>query len=458
MYRKINTTLRINLFFNYRSLALYLLAIYLVGTLGFSQKDLLALVFGVLLFSGLFYITITNFICAHLYTKRFKINLVPKYQVALGNYLANRQEELSLEFPKLRLPPTIRLKVSIDFGSDLVEIPDFIISDNPKPDQIITLPIKFPHRGRWQAKKITCEIYDRFLCHRYRWIYNNTSQTVVFNVLPPPVEIRDWQILVSASKSGDELPHPEIADGDYLEIKQYHPNDGARRIIWKLFARRRELLSRHPETAYTPEGEILAILLCDRLQDDLAGAAIGYLRLLEKNQIKINFTASGAAKLSQNSAEALDLMVDTVWQIPDYFKSPQLILTKYKNDIETVNKAIALWKDKKNDAPPEQVLIICGTEELAGERFEQLKKTVFALVQKNIKFTIAICYQANPRKSSANKTKVIADLFFKLGLASRDKKTTFKKNNTIQPSQIAVQIESLRRNNLSFFIGEYFVN
>jgi hypothetical protein len=90
-------------------------------------------------------------------------------------------------------------------------------------------------------------------------------------VLPDPGRLEAAE-LESCLASGDLIPHPfGPAEGDRVDARPYTPSDPARMILWKVYARSRELMVRTPEPARAPERAPLVYLVAG--PDDGAAAA-----------------------------------------------------------------------------------------------------------------------------------------------------------------------------------------
>ncbi|HEY1557506.1 MAG TPA: DUF58 domain-containing protein [Kofleriaceae bacterium] len=73
---------------------------------------------------------------------------------------------------------------------------------------------------------------------------------------------------------GDALAHPDGKPvGDYYETRRYGAGDPIRFILWKVFARTRQLLVRTAETAMSPDRRTIAYLVTGAGDEPAAGAA-----------------------------------------------------------------------------------------------------------------------------------------------------------------------------------------
>ncbi|MFN7964189.1 MAG: DUF58 domain-containing protein [Acidobacteriota bacterium] len=118
------------------------------------------------------------------------------------------------------------------------------------------------------------------------------EETRVVLIQPDPGRLPASELL-SALTSGDLLPHPHARPkGDPFDNRPYTRSDPARLILWKIYARTRQLLVRAPETARQPERRPLVYLVAGAGDDASAGAARA---LLDAGAIggQIPFAADG---------------------------------------------------------------------------------------------------------------------------------------------------------------------
>jgi hypothetical protein len=81
-----------------------------------------------------------------------------------------------------------------------------------------------------------------------------------------------------------------------------------KRILWKVFAKRGELIARHPERSVSPEGHLLGFVLARRSDDGLAAWATAYLSAAEAQGITVSCGCLGMRTETPwaNSARALE--------------------------------------------------------------------------------------------------------------------------------------------------------
>jgi hypothetical protein len=73
---------------------------------------------------------------------------------------------------------------------------------------------------------------------------------------------------------GEDLSHPDGSPtGDFFDMRRYGAGDPIRFILWKVFAKTRDLMVRTPETAISPDRRTIAYLVAGDGDEPAAGAA-----------------------------------------------------------------------------------------------------------------------------------------------------------------------------------------
>lgn len=115
--------------------------------------------------------------------------------------------------------------------------------------------------------------------------------------------------LLRALAGGDAVSHPAgPPDGDLIEMRRYAPGDPMKRILWKTFARSRNLMVRLPERAIAPTHRTLAFLVAG--EGDEPPAALARLAL-ESQALGPDwrFGADGSQGEAKRLVDALPLIV-----------------------------------------------------------------------------------------------------------------------------------------------------
>ena len=126
-------------------------------------------------------------------------------------------------------------------------------------------------------------------------------------VLPDPGRLTASDLAACLS-SGDLVSHPwGPARGDLIDSRPYTRSDPARLILWKVYARTRELVVRAPEQARSPDQQPLVYLVAGPADD----AAAAVVRVLIESGLLgegARFAADGHPVPTTESDEALDLV------------------------------------------------------------------------------------------------------------------------------------------------------
>ncbi|MEX0619943.1 MAG: DUF58 domain-containing protein [Pseudohongiellaceae bacterium] len=158
-----------------------------------------------------------------------------------------------------------------------------------------------------QKRCLACSVTRRFtisdvlgLC-RYSW---RQSQEIELMALPRINSIKALPLLRSLTAE-DGIPNPQgNPDGDRMEIRRYVAGDSVRDIMWKVYARNRQLNVRLAEKSVFHSNRTLAYLLSG--PNDEAAAAVARIAV-ERGALGDNwlFGADGTAEPCNTVAEAL---------------------------------------------------------------------------------------------------------------------------------------------------------
>ena len=139
---------------------------------------------------------------------------------------------------------------------------------------------------------------------RYSWLQ---KQTVNFMVLPRINTLKTIPLLRSLN-SDDGIPSPNgDPEGDRMEIRPYAPGDSIRNVMWKVYARNRQLNVRLPEKSVFQDTKTMAYLLSSK--NDEAAAAIARMAL-ERGALGDDwiFGADGSEKPCQELTSAIEAL------------------------------------------------------------------------------------------------------------------------------------------------------
>lgn len=125
-------------------------------------------------------------------------------------------------------------------------------------------------RGHATQVKRRIVVEDPFGLARVAWVRPDPSEVTI---LPSRGQLRDMPVI--QSKTGAEgTPYPTGApEGDRMEIRRYTPGDSVRDILWKTYARTRQLNVRVPELSIERSKKTIAYLLAAPSDEPAAAAA-----------------------------------------------------------------------------------------------------------------------------------------------------------------------------------------
>lgn len=113
-------------------------------------------------------------------------------------------------------------------------------------------------------------VRDAFGLSQIGWVAQD-NQPLRFT--PSVGALQNIEVLRGMS-AGEDLPHPEApASGGPFDMRHYTPGDPIRFVLWKVFAKSRELIVRTPERALAPARQTAAYLVTGQADEAAAGAA-----------------------------------------------------------------------------------------------------------------------------------------------------------------------------------------
>lgn len=377
-----------------RGLALALLLIYFATQLTIAQNDILAAV----LASSLGLILVSTLIITLLWGRILKSSLSISSLHALSTealraspssaVLSSRlfksssslisksstiqagvSSVLTLSLSHLIAPPFYKLRAKISLSDGFSDSINFIrasteiMAGDDKPDSGSTaiFRLQFPHRGQWRIEQIEFTLTDRFGLTKKRWSISEYSLAqgggVLLAVDPanPPRESANFPIIASRDREGDTLNQSNTRLGEPFDLKRYNPSDGLKKVVWKVFARSGELISRHPESAMTPEGECYIFVVAgpNAAGDQVVRHALDYCNALEEAGVDLRLGCAGSLNedTATCSSQALAILRRSAW-IAAESKKPQAFLSRLRNlffGTEPAETALGKTDPKKID-------------------------------------------------------------------------------------------------------------
>lgn len=315
--RFLHATRTINFLLTARgALTLIFVALLFIGPVS-NDSDIIASIFA--------YTLVGIIVISLVFTVTQGVRLRKTLRVSLHSPGENAAEYVSsgavtrflLRTSKVELAPFFILTIHPEFEYSGVTPSLHRLTGSSGADRYLNELITFPHRGDWNIVRITATLGDQLGFTQLRWeMHPNPAQ--VFRVEPPRVQEPRLPIISSCQRSGDLIVATQDRLGDPFDLKTYHPADGLKKVVWKIFARTGELISRHPEHSMSPEGQVIVYCATRPLDDYVCSSALAYLEQLYALDLEIFFGCDGALGRSpaRSTEDARDMLIETAWNEP----------------------------------------------------------------------------------------------------------------------------------------------
>lgn len=223
-----------------------------------------------------------------------------------------------LRTSRVQLAPFFVLTIQPEFQHAGVVPSIHRLTGTDDQDRFLNELMSFPHRGDWSITRIVASVGDQLGFTQLSWEMDpNPAQ--IFRVEPPRALETRLPVISSCQRSGDMIMAAHDRLGDPFDLKTYHPSDGLKKVVWKIFARTGELIARHPEPSMNPEGQVIVYCMAAPQDDHVCSAALAYLRQLRELDLELFFGCDGMREhaVARTVERACDLMVETVWTVPE---------------------------------------------------------------------------------------------------------------------------------------------
>lgn len=167
-------------------------------------------------------------------------------------------------------------------------------------------------RGTYDHIRRRVELSDAFHLTKITLVHDEPQAV---HCLPSVGALKRMNVIRSLS-SGDSFPNPtSAAEGDRSDLRRYSPGDPVRFILWRVFAKTRQLVIRVPERAQSVATNAVAYLVAGEGDEAASGAARMALEsgALGKGWV---FGVDGAAADAKTLDGALALLAASVKTIP----------------------------------------------------------------------------------------------------------------------------------------------
>ncbi|NMC63422.1 MAG: DUF58 domain-containing protein [SAR324 cluster bacterium] len=314
-----------------RGFLLLLLGLYLLAVPAFFQADIIATVLAL----SLLFLILTTAALVVAQGIFLKKNLTLSFASSETSPLpldegiiAGRPYQGLFKISKRYLFPFFLIELRFVFNNSESPIPPFLISGTASAPAQLHLSLNFPHRGVWKLLRCECKLRDQFAFSKFTW---DLDCQHAFKVKPAPIDCSPVPPMSSCHRSGDVAIDVTNRHGEPFDLKRYHPSDGIKKILWKVYAKSRELISRHPEASFSPEWQVVLFVIANEHEDSPCSQAVAYMRLLEDLDLEPFLGASTFTEecYAKNAEEALDMLIEKAWLIEDVLGS----LRTFINDI-----------------------------------------------------------------------------------------------------------------------------
>ncbi len=117
---------------------------------------------------------------------------------------------------------------------------------------------------------------------------------------------------IRRDQQGDDLAHPGgKPHGDLIEMRHYRPGDPLKLVLWKHYARTRQLLVRQPENSIACLSQTIACLVAGPGDQASAGVARTVVTELTQAGEEILFQADGSSTATDSSLEAIQQIIQS---------------------------------------------------------------------------------------------------------------------------------------------------
>lgn len=178
-------------------------------------------------------------------------NIEPKIDIGLNDSIKGEAGKVPvlISLPKAWLPLLGFIKIKIEFEngelSETIVINKFSKGfEKLQPKEGSTL-IWLPDRKQYHAKGFIISFIDYLEFFRFS-LYKKTKNAFYLHSSEMDISTEE----INPSKTKEEIQKIKTSrkvEGDYLNYKDFETGDDVRRIVWKIFAKNRELVIRTPE-------------------------------------------------------------------------------------------------------------------------------------------------------------------------------------------------------------------
>jgi uncharacterized protein (DUF58 family) len=308
--------------FTARGFCVLLFSLYLIAGPSWNSSDVIATVVGYSLFLILAGFTLTTFVQSIDLREQLRAKLSAELfdehasGSALSRPVARLPTRMVISTSPLSLLPMSMLSLEVRFASNGVKTAKHLITGRSPAPRTLVEDIVFPHRGRWQVSSLSLTLGDMWGLTAAEWQDSASTAGLGVEVRPAGHADAHVPVISSAVRTGDAIADLLDRQGDPYDLKQYNPADGMKRILWKVFAKRGELISRMPERAVTPEGQVVCFLAANTTGDSVCSEAVRYALGIAELDLQFWGGCEGMASrpAARGAAQLEELSIDSVWE------------------------------------------------------------------------------------------------------------------------------------------------
>ena len=218
-------------------------------------------------------------------------------------------------FPRFRMWPLVQVRLTWD---EPVRVD--IRTERSRDRRLPTAQDSAEARNfRWE-EVVLPHLRGRYNCLRRRFlvgdIFGLTSVGLPRRSRRPvrvlPARAQFSATVLTHVVAGDLVANPRgTTEGEMLDVRRYAQGDPLRRVLWKAYARTRQLLVRTPEAAVTPSPSCAAYMVAGPCDEPTASTARFFVEngLLGKD---FAFGADGSPEPTNSAEEALEQIIGSV--------------------------------------------------------------------------------------------------------------------------------------------------
>lgn len=227
-------------------------------------------------------------------------------------FQSNKPGRIVLRIGGIKISPFFSLEIDLIIMPRLELAVGCRINSYTNPTVVFPMTVTYPHRGIWVIKEAKFTYGDKAGLCKISW---QKEIDIPVKVSPPLLLETKIPPISSCRKPGDLSTDLHKRSGDPFDLKRHHPSDGIKRIIWKVFAKRGELIARHPEAAFAPEGQTVVFVHAAPEDDLVCGEAVCYLQKLEEAGIDVYVGCTGQEEfdIARSALDAKKLFIETAW-------------------------------------------------------------------------------------------------------------------------------------------------